>query len=152
MTRFGRPKAVIAMISSLRHSPVLLTSRDPVRPTLYRSPAVLFAPKLRSARFDSGVNTGRRDLFGAKSERADNERVIALRDEIHFGTSIERPINGRPMRKTSAAFTALTGGERPLGFPGSAASASGRRRNCHSRPAAPPRRTGSPRDRRPEQA
>jgi hypothetical protein len=30
-----------------------------------------------------------RDLFGAKLEGTDNERVIALRDQMHFGTSLK---------------------------------------------------------------
>ena len=34
----------------------------------------------------SAMNTGRGDLFGAKSARADNERVIALCEQIHLGT------------------------------------------------------------------
>jgi len=54
------------------------------------------------------VNTVRRDLFGAKLERADNERVIALRDQMHFGTSLKEG-DRRPDTEDLSRLIVLTG-------------------------------------------
>jgi hypothetical protein len=59
----------------------------------------------------------RRDLFGAKLERADNERVIALRDKMHFGTSLKRGRSaGRKLSWRHEQFRPSAGRDRGLPF------------------------------------
>jgi hypothetical protein len=59
----------------------------------------------------------RRVLFGAKLERADNERVIALRDQMHFGTSLKRGRSaGQKLSWPHEQFRPSAGRDRGLPF------------------------------------